>query len=142
MGRKDEIRSIDKDAPVTTFTELTDRITALIGSACREQIWVTLFAADGVQLPALFPCDDLPDDPDVWAPKLVAAFREVLCGAAAGGSLVIVRERFGVGYIEDSDKRWARALISAGNNESVPMRGISVSHPYGVTPITPDDIAG
>lgn len=126
--------------PVPTFAELTNRMSELIGTACKEELWVAMFDADDVQLPTLCPIGEMPDEPDDFISKLVGTFALVLEEAAAGGALVFVRERFGPADITDSDRRWATALSTAARAHGVRMRGVFLSHPRGVIPIAPDPV--
>ncbi|GAB3569842.1 hypothetical protein [Spelaeicoccus albus] len=126
--------------PVTTFAELTERMTALIGTACKEELWVAMFDAHDVQMPTLCPIAEMPDEPDEFVVKLVTMFAAIVDQDADGGSLVFVRERFGPAGIVESDRRWARALSAAARDAGVRMRGVFLSHPKGVAPITADPV--
>lgn len=118
--------------PIVTDGEIEERVAALIGRACRRQLWLLFIDAHSLQLPLLMPCDDYPAGPDEReAARLAVAFAEVMRQADAA-QIIFVWERRLDETATLGDRLWARALAAACRAEGVAVRGQLISHRDGV----------
>src|SRR5215472_4775108 len=85
------IPDFDLLAPLTTDTEILDRVDELIGEDERRDrsLWLFFLSADAVQLPVVVPIDDMPASPDAdSAGNICHMIAQVLHDSAPGGSVV------------------------------------------------------
>ncbi|CAN5484865.1 hypothetical protein BH10ACT4_BH10ACT4_08060 [soil metagenome] len=124
--------------PLTSDALIEERIAALVGRACRRQIWFLFLTGDDIQLPLIIPVSDPPVMPDPAVPHLVDNI------ARAGEeldarSVIVVLERYAEPQITAADRAWARVLGQAFDDTGLPMRAILLSHRRGVRWFAPDD---
>ncbi|MEA9984007.1 hypothetical protein [Subtercola sp. RTI3] len=113
----------------------------LIGTASRRQLWWFLLDANDVQLPVVFPIDDLPREPDLLHLDELGAHIAAILEVTGGKQLVAVWERPGRGRLEPADARWARALAHTCERNAVRLRAQLLSHTRGVYLLAPSDFA-
>ena len=124
--------------PLTSDPLIEERIAALVGRACRRQLWFLFLNEVNVQLPLIIPVSDPPVLPDPTVSHLVGNI------AQAGEVLdarwvIVVLERFAGAEFTPADKAWARTLGAAFDATTLPIRAILVSHRRGVRWFAPDD---
>ena len=124
--------------PLTTDALLEDRVSALIGRACRRQLWFLFLDADEVQRPLLLPFCDPPIHPDNSLPILARVVAEAIESENAH-SVIVVIERYADAAFTESDREWARAISDEFHAQSLVVRCFLVSHRRGVRWFAPDD---
>ncbi|MES2092566.1 MAG: hypothetical protein V4531_01980 [Actinomycetota bacterium] len=124
--------------PLTSDALIEERVTALVGRACRRQIWFLFVDRQNLQLPLIIPVSDPPSWPDATVSQLVdAIFRSVEDLDAQ--AVVVVLERYADATFTGADKAWARALETSFDATGLPMRAVLVSHRDGVRWLASDD---
>jgi hypothetical protein len=124
--------------PLTSQVLIEERVRALIGRACRHQLWFLFLDENLVQLPLMIPLDDLPNAPDDSAHDLARAMGRAM-EAAGAGSILVVIERYASSALTPADVAWARAIHNAFDLEQIELRGILLSHNRGVRWVAQDD---
>ncbi|MHC5796380.1 hypothetical protein ACVXZ4_09490 [Lacisediminihabitans sp. FW035] len=124
--------------PLTSDALIEERIAALVGRACRRQIWFLFLTGENIQLPLIIPVSDPPVMPDPGVPQLVDAVARAGDGLDAR-SVIVVLERYAEPHITAADRAWARVLGQALDDTGLPMRAILVSHRRGIRWLAPDD---
>lgn len=124
--------------PLTTDALVEERVTALIGRACRHQLWFLFLDENLVQLPVMIPLDDLPSAPDDSVHGLARGLARAM-EAAGAHSVVVVIERYASSVLSVSDIAWSRAIDEALTLNQIELRGLLLSHNRGVRWIAPDD---
>ena len=124
--------------PLTSDSLIEQRITALVGRACRRQLWFLFVDSENVQLPLIIPVSEPPVMPDPAAAQLVGNI--VQAGESIDAhSVIVVLERYAGSQFSSADKAWACALDTAFGHTELHMRAILVSHSRGVRWFAPDD---
>lgn len=124
--------------PLTTPVLIEERVRALIGRACRTQLWFLFLDENQVQLPVVMPIADLPADPNDSVHDL-ARFISHTVDELAARSVIVVIERYASSGLTDTDLAWARGLHSAFDGAAVELGGILLSHNRGVRWVAQDD---
>ena len=103
-------------------------------------MWLLFLSHDGVLLPTVVPIDDVPERPD---PSLVGnlcgVLADVLSEAAPRGSAVVALTRPGGDTVDDTDRRWFRALHSAARERGASIRLLCLATQDHVRQLTLDD---
>ena len=124
--------------PLTSDLIIEQRIAALVGRACRRQLWFLFVDGKNVQLPLIIPVSDPPVMPDRTVAQLVGNI--VQAGESMDAhSVIVVLERFAGSQFSLADKAWAGALDRAFGDTGLHMRAVLVSHSHGVRWFAPDD---
>lgn len=125
--------------PIVTDVQIEKRVAALIGRACRRQLWLLFIDAHCLQLPVLMPCDDYPAGPDAHdTSRLAVAFSEAMLQADAAQIIFVWERRLG----EEAtlgDRLWAKALAASCRAHGVAVRGQLISHRNGVRWFPPEE---
>lgn len=124
--------------PLTSQVLIEERVRALIGRACRHQLWFLFLDANQVQLPLMIPLDDLPSAPDDSVHDLARAMGQAMEAAGAGSTIVVI-ERYASSALTPADVAWARGIHDAFDLEHIDLRGVLLSHNRGVRWIAQDD---
>ena len=124
--------------PLTTDALIEERVAALVGRACRRQLWFFFVDQERRQRPLLIPLSDPPSQPDDSVGDLARVMKHAL-QAQHAESLVIVLERYSDATFSAGDKAWARRLNQEFSAVNVPVLGFFVSHRRGVRCLTKDD---
>lgn len=124
--------------PLTSPVLIEERVRALIGRACRRQLWFLFLDDNQVQLPLLIPFDDLPSAPGETVHDLARAMGRAM-DAAGASSMIVVLERYASSALTASDLAWARALHDSFELDERELRGILLSHNRGVRWVAQDD---
>jgi hypothetical protein len=127
-----------KTQPLTSQVLIEERVRALIGRACRRQLWFLFLDGDQVQLPLMIPLDDLPNSPDDTVHDLARAMGRAM-DAAGAESIIIVIERYASSALTPADIAWAKGVHDAFDLEQINLRGVVLSHNRGVRWIAQDD---
>ena len=126
--------------PLTSDSLVEKRISALVGRACRRQVWFLFVDSKNVQLPLIIPVSDPPIMPDTAVIQLVDNI--VKAGESMDAhSVIVVLERYAGSEFTPADRAWAHALDRAFGCTELPMRAVLVSHSRGVRWFAPDDYA-
>ena len=124
--------------PLASDSLIEQRISALVGRACRRQLWFLFVDGKNVQLPLIIPVSDPPVMPDPAVAQLVGNI--VQAGESMDAhSVIVVLERDAGSQFSPADKAWACALDTAFGHTELHMRAILVSHSRGVRWFAPDD---
>jgi hypothetical protein len=124
--------------PLTSQVLIEERVRALIGRACRRQLWFLFLDANNIQLPLMIPLDDLPSAPDDAVHELARAMGRAM-EAAGAGSIIVVIERYASSALSPADIAWAKGVHDAFDLEEIDLRGVVLSHNRGVRWIAQDD---
>jgi hypothetical protein len=124
--------------PLTSDNLIEARVSALVGRACRRQIWFLFLDSENIQLPLIMPVADLPALPDAAVTRLAdnVAFR---VGHLNARAVIIVLERYAGTQFSTADTAWARALDEGFAAAGLPVRAVLVSHSRGVRWFAADD---
>ncbi|MEY2849007.1 MAG: hypothetical protein RI885_1673 [Actinomycetota bacterium] len=124
--------------PVTTDALIQQRVSALVGHACRRQFWLLFLDDRSVQLPLLVPIGDPPAYPQPESDALLEMV-EHAAESVGAASVVVVIERYADETLTPSDLAWAAWLDAAFREHDVTLRGMLLSHRRGVRWIAKDD---
>jgi len=124
--------------PLTSQVLIEERVRALIGRACRRQLWFLFLDGNQIQLPLMIPLDDLPGSPDDTVHDLARAMGRAM-EAAGAESIIVVIERYASSALTRADIAWARGVHDAFDLEEIDLRGVVLSHSRGVRWIAQDD---
>ena len=124
--------------PLLSEVQIEERVRALIGRACRRQLWFLFLDENRVQLPLLIPLDDHPGVPDDTVHDLARGMRQAM-DAAGAESIIVVMERYASSALAPADVSWAKAIHEAFDLEGLPLQGVLLSHSRGVRWIAQDD---
>jgi hypothetical protein len=124
--------------PLTSQVLIEERVRALIGRACRRQLWFLFLDGNHIQLPLMIPLDDLPGSPDDTVHDLARAMGRAM-EAAGAESIIVVIERYASSALTPADTAWAKGIHDAFDLEEIDLRGIVLSHSRGVRWIAQDD---
>jgi hypothetical protein len=124
---------------LVTRHDLDDRIRELLPTALVHQLWLLLFDADDVQMPAMIPIGDLPlgDAPRAGgAPggaEGVADLLTTLDREFGVASYVFVLERPGSADLTPVDRHWLDVLLGIATGRPFTVRAVYLCHDDGVT---------
>ena len=124
--------------PLASDSLVEERISALVGRACRRQVWFLFVDSKNVQLPLIIPVSDPPVMPDTAVSQLVDNIVTAGEGMDARSVIVVLERDAGSGFTL-ADRAWARTLDRAFRCTELPMRAVLVSHSRGVRWFAPDD---
>lgn len=118
--------------PIVTDAEVEERVTALIGSACRRQFWMLFVDTGNRQLPLIMPMGDYPASAEPEFAEIIAARIKEIMQATDAAQVIFVWERRLGEVATPADRRWARALGDACRDTGVAVRAQLISHRRGV----------
>jgi hypothetical protein len=124
--------------PLTSDDLIEARVSALVGRACRRQIWFLFVDTENMQLPLIIPVADPPTLPDAAVSQLAGNIASGVEHLDAR-SVIVVLERYANAQFSTADKAWARALGSGFDAAGLPVRAVLVSHSRGVRWFAADD---
>jgi hypothetical protein len=124
--------------PLTTDALVQHRVSALVGRACRRQLWFLFLDEHQVQLPIIIPIGDIPLAPDVTVTQLSQLIAHTMESANAS-SVIVVLERYADEAVTESDRLWARAISSEFGSAGITVRCLLISHRRGVRWFAADD---
>jgi hypothetical protein len=130
---------LDRFAPLLTDTAINDRVAALIGRACRAQLWLLFLDERSVMLPTLMPNDELPAPLEAELAEGIAAMLKQAIAGTPIESVILVWERPGGPIATADDRQGAAALAWACADAGVPVRGQLISHDFGVRWFGPEE---
>lgn len=137
-----DMDTIDRFTPLLTDHDITDRVAALIGRACRPQLWLLFLDERSVMLPTLMPNGELPSPLSTEvAAGLAAMLRQAIEGTPIE-SVILVWERPGGPLTSEADRQSATALAWACADQGVPVRAQLISHDFGVRGLGPEEFSG
>lgn len=125
--------------PLRSDADIERRVRALVGTACRRQLWLMFVDANDVQLPVLLPLADYPSAPYGGAAEELAEHIAQAVAAAGAAAIIMVWERWGPQASTEADRAWAREIALACAAEDVRVRAQLISHRSGVRWFSPDD---
>ncbi|HEY8914232.1 hypothetical protein [Lacisediminihabitans sp.] len=124
--------------PLTTDALVEQRVSALVGRACRRQLWFLFLDEHQVQLPLIIPVGDPPTRPDASVRNLAEGI-SIAMESAAAASVIVVIERFADQAVTPADTEWARTIDEEFREKGLRVRGFLLSHRRGVRWLAPDD---
>ncbi len=124
--------------PLTTNDLIEERVSALVGAACRSQLWFLFLDKHDVQLPLIIPISDPPNRPDAGVERLAELIEDKACDAGAR-SVILVIERCTDAMFTHADKLWARCLTEELATAGMRVRSVLISHTTGVRWFAQDD---
>lgn len=134
---------VDEMPPVRTQHHLYMHWRALMGPLgfSERLLWLSLLDDGGFQTPVLTQIADLPAHPDDdLLARLMEVCSEVLRAQAPGGSVALLLSRPGRAPMSESDRAWARGLMSAAERAGVPMRPIHLANDEELRVFADDDL--
>jgi len=127
--------------PLVTDSDVEQRVDALIGRACRRQLWMLFTDEMHIQMPDLVAMDDYPTSPENGNAELLAGRIGEWMARAEAAHVIFVWERRVGERFTPADRAWARALAHACREYGVSVRAQLISHRTGVRWFAPDDYA-
>lgn len=125
-----------KQLPLITDDDILRRVSELLGSACRRQLWLLFLDATGVQLPLLIPVADYPPAPAGAAEPFADAIARLVSEVAAA-EVVLVWERRLDERATRADQVWGSRLADACIERGVRVRAQLICHRSGVRMFAP-----
>ena len=130
-----------RDIPLTTDSEIEDRIGQLLGTANQRQLWLILLDDRDQQLPLLIPIDGMPVRPPHLDDSGLGPAFQLLVDEYDVAAFVVVLERFASAELQNGDREWARVIDATCSDIGVPLRAVVVLHADGTRWLAPDDYA-
>jgi hypothetical protein len=126
--------------PLASNDEILARVTDLVGTASRRQLWLMFLDEHDVQLPLLMPAD-VPARPGRRDLRPFSTFLEEVVKATDCWSIVVTLERPGPGAPTDDDSAWFRLVADAGCLAGIRLRGPILSSSDGVRFLDPAELS-
>jgi len=127
-----------RDLPVASDADLAQRLSLMLATAVRRQVWLMFLDEDDRQLPVIVP-NKMGTKPRSADATALATYITNLCHELNASSVVITYERRGREAITDSDRAWLLCLRNACVIAGVRFRGPFLCHNYGVIQVAPDE---
>ena len=128
-----------ENEPLVTDELIKQRVRAIVGRACRRQVWMLFLDERHVQVPLILPMADYPASPgDGNAAVFAARVKEIL-DVAGAAQVIFVWERYAGDQLTPVDCAWAAQLHQACHSEGVSVRAQLLSHKRGVRWMAPED---
>lgn len=124
--------------PLLTDAAIESRAEALVGRACRRQLWLMFLDDNGLQLPLIIPVGDHPSRPEPRNLALFGLIETAMCTVGAE-SIFVVFERYASSSLTTGDIAWAHWLHENCDARGIRLRGQVLSHRSGVRWIAQDD---
>lgn len=118
---------------LTTRADLDRRIEGLLPTALVRQLWLLLFDADDVQMPAMIPIGDLALGHDRADGEGIGDLLSTLDREFGVASYVFVLERPGPRDLTTDDIDWLGLLLGLADGRAFSVRAAYLSHDDGVT---------
>ena len=128
-----------ENEPLVTDELIERRVRAIVGRACRRQVWMLFLDEDDVQVPLILPMADYPASPGDGNAAIFAERVKDIVEVAGAEQVIFVWERYAGEQLSPVDIDWARHLHEACRAEGVPVRAQLLSHRRGVRWLAPDD---
>lgn len=125
--------------PLVTDDAVRDRVSALLESAMRRQLWLMFLDEESFQLPLLMP-SAIPRRPGKRHTENFAHFIGDLVDELGCAAVVFILERPGSDSISTSDREWLALATAACQRAGVPLRGPLLCHDGGLRWIGPEDV--
>ena len=127
--------------PLVTDADVEERVDALIGRACRRQLWMLFTDHADIQSRDLIAMDDYPASPDGGNAQMLAERIDEWMDRTDATHVIFVWERRIGERFTPADRAWAKALAGACRECAVSVRAQLISHRTGVRWFAPDDYA-
>ncbi|TWP36842.1 hypothetical protein [Leekyejoonella antrihumi] len=126
---------------ITNDTELREHWVGLMGEEDFEKrsLWLIFVEHDQRVAPVVVPIDDIPMDPDDDTLAEVSTFIVRARDELGVASIPMLLSRPGTARMTDTDRRWARALASAFEDQQ-PQWPIHLATRQRVQVFAPDDL--
>ena len=129
-----------QEHPLITDENVLERVTLLVRTAMRRQLWFMFADGDDRQLPLLMPTD-VPRSPDGADPSNLARFILDATDGLGVDSIIVTLERRGSDEITDDDRAWFRLVRDACAMAELKLRGPLLCHTRGVRWVAAEDYA-
>ncbi len=128
-----------ENEPLVSDELIEQRVRAIVGRACRRQVWMLFLDDNQVQVPLILPMADYPSSPgDGNAAVFATRVREII-EVAGAAQVIFVWERYSGDRLTPSDTAWAKHLHVACLAEGVVVRAQLLSHRRGIRWMAPED---
>jgi hypothetical protein len=127
--------------PLVTDADVQERVTRLVGRACRRQVWLLFTDYHDIQLRDLVAMDDYPTSPLDGHAEIFAARIKQTMDERGAAQVIFVWERHISERATPADRAWAKAMAEACRAHGVSVRAQLISHRGGVRWFPPDDYA-
>ena len=128
-----------ENEPLVTDELIERRVRAIVGRACRRQVWMLFLDEDSVQVPLILPMADYPESPGNGNAAVFAERVKEITEVAGATQVIFVWERYAGDQLTEADSAWAAQLHDACRAESVSVRAQLLSHKRGVRWMAPED---
>ena len=140
MGGMTEISAeTAENEPLVTDELIERRVRAIVGRACRREVWMLFLDEDDVQVPLILPMADYPASPGDGNAAIFAERVREIVEVAGAEQVIFVWERYAGESFSPIDISWARHLHEACRSEGVAVRAQLLSHKRGVRWMAPED---
>ena len=102
-----------ENEPLVTDELIEQRVRAIVGRACRRQVWMLFLDEDNVQVPLILPMADYPSSPGDGNAAIFAARVKEIVEVAGAAQVIFVWERYAGDRLTQSDCAWAQHLHEA-----------------------------
>ncbi len=128
--------------PLRTQADLHRQWRAMMGPLgfSFRRLWLLFLEPDERPSPVLLEIDDVPEDP---VERDVASLLWICAETRRDrrlGRVAALLSRPGDAAVRASDRRWGRALLTAGRSQGVPLAPIHLANDDVVVPLTGDDL--
>lgn len=138
-GMTDISAETAENEPLVTDELIEQRVRAIVGRACRRQVWMLFLDEDDVQIPLILPMADYPPFPGEGNAAVFAARVSEIVEVAGAARVIFVWERYAGEQLTSTERAWARELQKACLSEGVQVRAQVLSHKRGVRWMAPED---
>lgn len=128
-----------ENEPLVTDELIEQRVRAIVGRACRRQVWMLFLDEDDVQVPLILPMADYPSSPGDGNAAVFASRVKEIVDVAGAAQVIFVWERYAGDRLTQSDCAWAQHLHEACRREGVVVRAQLLSHKRGVRWMAAED---
>lgn len=128
-----------ENEPLVTDELIERRVRAIVGRACRRQVWMLFLDEHHVQVPLILPMADYPTSPGDGNAAVFAERVKEIIDVAGAAQVIFVWERYAGDRLTEADAAWAAQLHDACRAEGVAVRAQLLSHKRGVRWMAPED---
>jgi len=133
----------DQMPPIRSQHDLYLHWRALMGPLgfSERLLWISFVGRDGAMLPHLTQIADLPTYPGIAVvDNLMEVCQRELWESVERGSVAMLLSRPGQAPLTDSDRAWARALVTAADRADLPLHPVHLANDEALRVFAPDGL--